>query len=122
MAVFSAATVIVLKIPFLSAVLAVLFPVIAVMLVDATGLYLDVKSPNLNWTSQNVPIKQNSSVMVITLGGMGVFAVFAAIFFAVKGFMSPTAYLAVLTAVLAVACAFMIYRLFGKGVKTFETL
>lgn len=122
MAVFSAATVIVLKIPFLSAVLAVLFPVIAVMLVDATGLYLDVKSPNLNWTSQNVPIKQNSSVMVISLGGMGVFAVFTAIFFAVKGFMSPTAYLAVLTAVLAVACAFMIYRLFGKGVKTFETL
>lgn len=122
MAVFSAATVIVLKIPFLSAVLAVLFPVIAVMLVDATGLYLDVKSPNLNWTSQNVPIKQNSSVMVITLGGMGVFAVFAAIFFAVKGFMSPTAYLAVLTAILAVACAFMTYRLFGKGVKTFETL
>lgn len=122
MAIFAAATVIALKIPLLPAMLAVAFPVIAVMFVDATGLYLDVKSPNLNWTSQNVPIKQNSSVMVISLGGMGVFAVFCALFFAVKGFMSPTAYLAALTAVLAAACAFMTYRLFGKGVKAFETL
>ena len=122
MAVFSTATVIVFKIPFLSAALAVLLPVAAVMLVDATGLYLDLKSPNLNWTSQNVPVKQNSSVMIISLGGMGVFAVITAVFFAVAGFMSPTAYLAVITALFTVSCAFMIYRLFVKGVKIFETL
>jgi len=53
----------------LSLLAALLFVAVSVLFQAALGLLLDLKRPNLNWTNEAVPIKQNLSVLFVMLLG-----------------------------------------------------
>ena len=108
-----------------AAVSAVLIPVVVVLfavMMALAGLVLNLKIPNLTWTSETVPVKQGMSVMLALFGGWAVvIALGAACWFALR-FLSPAACMAA-AAVLMAAVSFLLYRwLRTRGARIFATL
>lgn len=108
-----------------TAVFAVLIPVVvalfAVMMALA-GLVLNLKIPNLTWTSEAVPVKQGMSVMLALFGGWAVVIALGALCWFGLRFLSPAACMAA-AAVLMAAVSFLLYRwLRTRGARIFETL
>lgn len=104
---------------------AILIPVIAVLfavLMACFGLAVNLRSPNLNWTSEIVPIKQSMGVMLALFGGWLLVIAFGALYFAVKSFLSPLWYLVCAAALLLLASAGLLLWLKGRGARIFEGL
>ncbi|MGN0520196.1 MAG: hypothetical protein ACI4LB_05590 [Candidatus Fimenecus sp.] len=93
-----------------------------VWLTALAGLFFNLKMPNLTWTNEIVPIKQSMSVMLALFGGWVVVLAFGVLYYAVRNFLSPIAFLAISTGVLAVTSAVLIRWLKTKGTKIFATL
>lgn len=53
------------------ALLLILAPLLFVPLSGCFGLFMDLRHPNLTWTSEITPIKQSASVMIVLFGGWG---------------------------------------------------
>lgn len=62
-------TCIAFAVPIGSTIAVILACLSLVVLLAEFGLFLDLKKPNLNWTTEITPIKQSSSVMFALLGG-----------------------------------------------------
>ena len=74
---------IVLKLDMSAIILATMVGVVYVSFSAALGLWVDLKNPNLTWTNETVPIKQNMGVLLVLLGGM-----FTAVAFGVGGYFA----------------------------------
>lgn len=82
-----------LKSDIVTNLLIFVFPISFVTLFDLIGLSLNLKSPNLTWTNEVVPIKQSLSVFVSIFGGW-IYAVGAIILYVIlMEFVSGTVYL-----------------------------
>ena len=103
----------------------ILIPVIAVLftvLMAQIGLALDVRKPDLDWTTEIKPIKQNITVMIALFGGWVIdFALFIP-YFAVSTFMPAFAYTIIVAVLIAVLNMILFMWLKNKGAKRFEQL
>lgn len=93
-----------------------------VLFMALSGLFFNLKMPNLTWTNEIVPIKQSMSVMLALFGGWVVVLAFGVLYYAVRNLLTPTGFLAA-SAVLLIVLSAVLYRYIKtKGAKIFETL
>ncbi len=105
--------------------LAILIPVVSglfILLMGSLGLTINLKTPNLNWTSEIVPIKQSVGVMIALLGGWAMVVGLAGLYIPLRNALSPAVYLAMVSGLLLVVDAVLIRWLMTKGARRFETL
>lgn len=93
-----------------------------VLFTAIAGLCVNLKAPNLTWTSEIVPIKQSMSVIIALFGGWVSVVAFGMLYYAVRNIISPFLFLAISTVILAVTSALLIRWLKTKGSRIFETL
>ena len=104
---------------------AILIPITAVLFILLTalaGLFLNLKTPNLNWTNENVPVKQSMSVMLTLFGGWVVVIAISALYILVNNYINPTVYILLADVLIGVICATLFYWIKTKGAKVFENL
>ncbi len=92
------------------------------VLVALFGLFMNLKAPNLSWTSETVPVKQSMSVTVTLFGGWGAVPALGALYIPLHGHIPPALYLGLCCAVLALACGYLLYWISTKGAKIFASL
>lgn len=108
-----------------SLIYAILIPVFCflfVILSAELGLVINLKSPNLDWTSEIVPIKQSTGVLFALFGGWAIVLLLGALYFLVMTFIPPLVYLIIITVLLAVACLLTMMWLKNRGSKIFASL
>lgn len=103
---------------FLIPVAVLLFAV----LVALFGLFMNLKSPNLSWVNETVPVKQSMSVTVTMFGGWGTVAGLGALYVPLHGIISPVLYLGLCCVLLAVACVYLFHWIEKKGAEIFAAL
>ena len=86
------------------------------------GLFVNLLTPNLNWTSEIVPIKQSAAVMIVLLGGWAFLAALGGLYFAVLNFVSPFLYMLFAAVLFIAASAGLFFWLKNKGAEIFENL
>ena len=96
--------------------------VLFVLLMGTLGLCVNLKMPNLNWTSEIVPIKQSIGVMITMFGGWAIIVAFAVAYFLTDSVFSPLGYLALVCGILLVAGVILLRWLLTKGSKIFGSL
>lgn len=104
---------------------AVLIPLVAalfILVMAEFGLFLGVKTPNLHWTSEIVPIKQSMSVMICLFGGWALIVAMAGGYYLLTKLLSPLAYLIAVALLLLAVSALLLHWLRTKGAELFESL
>ena len=108
-----------------SPIYAILIPVLValfILLMAVLGLVINLKMPNLNWTSEIVPIKQSMSVTLVLFGGWVIAAVLVGVFFLTRSVLSLPVYFAVVCGLLLMISCVLLRWLMTKGAKIFSTL
>ena len=100
--------------------------VLFVLLMAETGLMLDLKMPNLHWSSEVVPIKQSAAVTIALFGGWGIVVVIAGMY-VLAAMALGTAMIAgicfiMICVLLAAVCIILLRWLMCKGAYIFESL
>ena len=88
----------------------------------AMDLAINLKLPNLRWTSEMAAVKQSMSTVVAMFGGWGVALLFVGGYFLFGKYLPVWGYLTLCLAMLAAATIAFILWLKGKGTITFESL
>lgn len=108
-----------------SLIFAILIPVITVLfvfLMAVLGLTINLKMPNLNWTSEIVPIKQSMGVMLALFGGWGIIAALAGLYVLLEGVFSVPAYFISVCGLFLVSGCILLRWVFTRGVRIYSTL
>lgn len=106
-------------------VFAILIPVVValfILFMADFGLLINLKMPNLNWTSEIIPIKQSMGVMISLFGGWAVIVAFAGAYYLLADIFSPPVYLLCTGALLLAASVVLLGWLRTKGARIFEVL
>lgn len=111
-----------LQIPFLLSLLVWLCVVVTACVCSALGLIVNLKLPNLTWTSEIVAVKQSLSVLVAMFTSWGLCALIIAGHFTIGALMGATLYLTFAFGVYAAIFGFMLVWLGARGTKIFERL
>ncbi|MDD6798971.1 MAG: hypothetical protein PUE85_00910, partial [Firmicutes bacterium] len=107
----------------LELLLTVLVPMSYVLLSALFGLFLGLKMPNLNWTSEITPIKQSACVTIALFSGFGYTALLCAGFMLLNGWkLGFVGYMSSLGAVTLALCAALYLWLKKRGSNLFAAL
>lgn len=101
-----------------SAVTVVLF----VFCYGVCGLQLNLRHPNLNWSSETAAVKQSMSALVTIFGSWGVMVLLAAGAYFLKDTLAPGSYAAAVLVLFALLYRVLWSRLSREGVRLFEEL
>lgn len=104
---------------------AVAIPVVSllfIVLMAALGLAINLKMPNLNWTSEVVPIKQSASVMLALFGGWVIIIALGGAYVLLDGIISVELFFALVCGLFLVSCCILLRWLQSRGAKIFENL
>ncbi len=93
-----------------------------VVLSAVSGLWLGLRSPNLNWTSEAVVVKQGMAVFISIFGSWGVVAVLIALYFLTARLLPSAAFLLICAALFAGLSALLTRWLKTKGCRIFSEL
>lgn len=105
--------------------LAIMMPVTTVLfvvLMAALGLSINLKMPNLNWTSEVVPIKQSMSVMIALFGGWVILLALGGLYVLLDEVFSVEAFFALACGLLLAAGIVLLRWIQTRGARIFETL
>ncbi len=86
------------------------------------GLVMNLLAPNLDWTNENVPVKQGMSVMFALFGGWVLVAALGGLYALAHKVMGPAVYLGCVSALLLLMSAALWMWLKTSGVRRFEQL
>lgn len=86
------------------------------------ALFLGLKMPNLNWTSEVTPLKQNFSVLIAMLSGFGYTILFCTGYLSGGLRLGFTGYMAVVGIITLVLCAVLLLWFVKKGCSLFASL
>ena len=86
------------------------------------GLFLSLKMPNLDWTNETVPIKQNFNVLIATLGGWGYALALGGGFLLFGSRLGAEAYMGIFLALTVAACVLLLRWLKTAGARIFMQL
>ena len=93
-----------------------------ILLIALFGLFINLKMPNLTWTSEVVPVKQSAAVTVTLLGSWGVVLALGALYVPLRHHLPAALYLCICCAAFLGVCATLYAWLRRKGTKIFATL
>lgn len=96
--------------------------VLYVVLCAALGLCINLKLPNLDWTSETAAVKQSPSVLAAMLIGWVPALVLGALYFVVGRWLTAGCYLLVCAALLCAAAGVCLAWLCRKGAELFADL
>lgn len=100
----------------------IVFPLLYVFMSACFGLFINLKSPNLTWTNETIPIKQSMSVMAAIFGGWIYTAAFVGLYFFIGYKIGAAAFFIAVSAV-TLALAIILYQwLKTKGAMVFAKL
>ena len=88
----------------------------------AFGLFINLKMPNLNWTSEIVPIKQSMGVMITLFGSWAFICVLAGIYYLTSRLFGPAVFLAGASVLVAIATVGLIHWIKTEGEKILQVL
>lgn len=114
--------VIVLRPAPLSAILMTVLCLLYILFGACFGLALNLKVPNLTWTSETTAVKQNTAALISLFGSWVIVMGLSALYLAARRLFSPTIYLLLCTAVLFAACVILLRWLRTRGAQIFEHL
>ncbi len=104
---------------------AILIPLAFILfstLLAEVGLLLNLKMPNLYWTSEIVPIKQSTPVTATLFGGWLIIVAFAGIYFLLRNVLNASIFLMITCFALFAAAGLSHHWIMTKGSKIFESL
>ena len=105
-----------------STALLLTLPALFVLLCGCFGLTVNLKSPNLSWTDETVPVKQSMGVMLSLFGGWGFVIALGGLYFLLKKVFTPELYLLSAALLIAAASGGLLLWLKNRGARIFETL
>lgn len=97
-------------------------PMVYVVLSAAFGLFMGLKRPNLNWTSEVAPIKQGLAVFLSMFGGWLVAVALGFLYYALMARVGAVAFLLTVTALFAVLALVLVRWLKTSGAKIYQHL
>ncbi len=97
-------------------------PMVYVVLSAAFGLFMGLKRPNLNWTSEVAPIKQGLAVFLSMFGGWLVAAALGFLYYALMARVGAVAFLLAATVLFAVLALVLLRWLKGRGAEIYQNL
>ncbi len=103
-------------------VLTVLVCLLNVQLFALFGLFAGIRFANLQWTSEMIPVKQGAAVTMTILGGFGVAAVLAGLYFLTGWRIGAVSYLGLCMVLQLALCVLLYFWLKKIGVERFEAL
>jgi len=105
-----------------SAVLVILTGVLSVCFLALLGLAMNLKMPNLSWTSELVPIKQSAPVAIVMFGGWGIVMIFGGLYYLLRNTISPLLFLSIINGVFLAVNVFLYRWTVTAGARIFEKL
>lgn len=114
--------IIALHIEPICAVSVLILPASFVVFSAALGLAINLKTPNLEWSSEAVPIKQGVSVILSIFGGWCFVIALCVLYFALNSFIETTVYLAICEVFILLLSITMLFWLKNRGTKIFKSL
>ena len=107
----------------LELILTALVPMLYVLLSALFGLFLGLKMPNLNWTSEITPIKQSAPVAIALFSGFGYTVLLCGGYMLLNGWkLGFVGYMSLLGAVTLALCGLLYFWLKNMGSKLFAGL
>ena len=107
----------------LELLLTVLVPMLYVLFSALFGLFLGLKMPNLNWTSEITPIKQSAPVAIALFSGFGYTVLLCGGYMLLNGWkLGFVGYISLLGAVTLGLCGLLYFWLKNMGSKLFAGL
>lgn len=103
-------------------ILVVILPMLYTLLFALIGLFADLKKPNLKWTNEIVPVKQNISAMFVIFGGWAYSTVLIGLYFLFFSEVSAWIYLGAAAVLTAAVSAILFRWIKTKGAKVFAAL
>ena len=101
----------------------VIVPMLYTLFSALFGLFLGIKMPNLNWTSEITPIKQSAGVMIALFSGFAYTALLCAGFMLLNGWkLGFVGYMSLFGAVTLALCAVLYFWLKKRGSILFAAL
>lgn len=97
-------------------------PMVYVVLSAAFGLFMGLKRPNLNWTSEVAPIKQGLAVFLSIFVGWLVAVALGFLYYALMARVGAVAFLLAVTALFAVLALVLVRWLKTSGAKIYQHL
>ncbi len=97
-------------------------PMVYVVLSAAFGLFMGLKRPNLNWTSEVAPIKQGLAVFLSMFGGWLVAVALGFLYYALMARVGAVAFLLAATVLFAVLALVLLRWLKNTGAKIYQHL
>lgn len=97
-------------------------PMVYVVLSAAFGLFMGLKRPNLNWTSEVAPIKQGLAVFLSMFGGWVLTVALGFLYYALMARMGAVEFLLAVTALFAVLALVLVRWLKTSGAKIYQHL
>ena len=97
-------------------------PMVYVVLSAAFGLFMGLKRPNLNWTSEVAPIKQGLAVFLSMFVGWPVAVALGFLYYALMARVGAVAFLLTVTALFAVLALVLVRWLKTSGAKIYQHL
>lgn len=112
-----------LGLEILDVIIVVILSAIMVFFFGVFGLACNLKYPMLNWTNENVALKQSMSVLFCVLVGVLAPIVFALLYFFVFiNFLMPSIYLLIIAALFGLVSWLILRWLNTKGAEKFQYL
>ena len=112
----------VFKLSVVSSVLILFTAVAYIVFYAALGLIINLKMPNLNWTSEVVAVKQSVGILIALLSGWFYVLVLGAVFFALRNTLSPDVLMLIFGAVTSLAAVGLIRYIKTAGARIFARL
>ena len=107
----------------LELILTALVPMLYVLLSALFGLFLGLKMPNLNWTSEITPIKQSAPVAIALFSGFGYTVLLCGGYMLLNSWkLGFVGYMSLLGAVTLALCGLLYFWLKKRGCKLFAGL
>lgn len=104
------------------AVTALLLASLFALFTGGMGLLLNLKMPNLSWTTETVPIKQSAPVTISLFGGWALVLVLGAAYYFLRNAVSADVFSAACIVLLALADRFVLNWIRKKGAEIFASL
>lgn len=95
---------------------------IFVRLIGDFGLMININHPNLNWTSETMPIKQSANPLIVWAVGWGGMIAVCAGFFLLRNILPVTVYLLIWIVLTGALTCLLERRVLRKGAERFEAL
>lgn len=112
----------VFRLSVVSSVLVLFVAVAYIVFYAALGLVINLKMPNLNWTSEVVAVKQSIGILIALLSGWFYVLALGAAFFALRNTLSSDVLMLILGAVTSLAAFGLIRYIKTAGAKIFAAL